>query len=202
MKQLVFKICVCLALAGFLLFTNSLLAVSASEYEVRGDKYMKEHRYRVAAATYKIALKYAPDSSELWEKHRQAIESGKSVEIYVNRGKKLLGKGFVEDAGKMFQQAVKLEPRNETLWKLYENTLIESPHIAVIANDRDAWMVFKQGRDNFDRGHFQAARRMFAKVAEHTTEEKLLYYARDYMKKTDERLRDFHINEELRTFHP
>jgi tetratricopeptide (TPR) repeat protein len=196
MKLLVLATMLCLVLTG------SLMATQASDYEVRGDKYMEEHRYRVAAATYKIALKYAPSNNDLWEKHRVAIESGKSIEIFVNRGKELLKKGFIEDAGAMFQQAVKLDPRNETLWRLYENTLIESPHVAVIRSERDAWMVFKQGRGNFDKGHYQAARRMFAKVAETTTEEKLLYYARDYLKKTDERLRDFHINEELRTFHP
>ena len=35
-------------------------------------------------------MKYAPSNNDLWDKHRVAIESGKSIEIFVNRGKDLL----------------------------------------------------------------------------------------------------------------
>jgi len=191
-----------IAMLCVLLTGTAAVASDAAEYERRADESMKEHRYRLAAATYKIALKYAPDSQELWEKHRQAIEAEKAVEEYVQRGKDMLSKGYVEDAGNLFREAVKLDPRNETLWRLYENTLVQNPHTVVIRSERDAWMAFKKGRTNFDAGHFEAARRIFQKVAESTSDQKLLYYARDYLNRTDEKLRDFYPNEEQRTFHP
>ena len=175
---------------------------SASEYERRADSYMEKHRYRLAAASYKIALKYAPENKELWEKHRQAIEAGKAIEEYVQRGKEMLEKGYIEDAGNLFREAVKLEPRNETLWRLYENTIVQNPHTVVIKSERDAWMAFKKGRSNFDAGHYEAARRIFEKVAEKSSDEKLLYYARDYLNRTDEKLRDFYPNMKQRSFHP
>ena len=184
------------------LLATSLHASSASKYEKRADGYMKEHRYRLAAATYKIALKHSPANKDLWEKHRQAIDAGKAIEEYVQRGKEMLTKGYIEDAGNLFREAVKLDPRNETLWRLYENTLVQNPHTVVIRSERDAWMAFKKGRTNFDAGHYEAARRIFKKVATSTTDEKLLYYARDYLNRTDEKLRDFYPNMEQRTFHP
>ncbi len=186
----------------FLALPLSIFASSASDYERRGDNYVKEHRYRLAAATYKIALKYAPDSNDLWEKHRQAIEQGKAIEEYVARGKEMLAKGFIEDAGNLFKQAVKLNPRDETTWRLYENTLVQNPHTVVIRTERDAWLAFRKGRTNFDAGHYEAARRIFKMVAEKTSDQKLLYYARDYLNRTDEKLRDFYPNIETRSFHP
>lgn len=184
-----------------LAMTGSVFAQS-NAYEKRGDEYMKLSRYRLASECYKVALKYDPANEALWEKHRQSFERERAVEDYVNRAKEMLAKGFVEDAGNLLQEAVRLNPRDDVLWRMYEGTLVQNPNIAVIRTERDAWDAFKRGRDLFDSGHFEAARRIFGKVAEATRDQKLLYYARDYLHRTEGKLRDFYPTMETRTFHP
>lgn len=187
---------------ALMLLAPSLAPAGDNEYERRGDEYMKEFRYNLASASYKIALKYAPEDKDLWEKHRQAFERGRAIEDYVTRAKEMQAKGFLEDAGNLYQEAVRLNPRDETLWRLYENCLVQNPNTVVIRSERDAWTAFKKGRTAFDAGQFEAARRIFLKVAEGTTDQKLLYYARDYLNRTEEKLRDFYPNMETRSFHP
>ncbi len=166
----------------------------ARDFEAEGDRYMAACRYRLAAEAYKIAIKNDPANKRLWEKHREALEKSKGIAYYTEEAKRLMKLGYMEDASIMLREAVKLNPRDESLWHMYETCLRSNPNFVVLQSERDAWKMFEKGKERFARGRYEAALRYFRKVAAFTKDKKLQFYASSYVVKTLRKLRDFYPN--------
>jgi tetratricopeptide (TPR) repeat protein len=155
---------------------------------------MKSAHYAAAAESYKIALKYEPESEELWEKHRQAFQMGRAIDGYVAKAEALLDKGLHEEAASFLKLAVRLSPRNMTLWRLYERALAENPHVVVVTTEQEAWDAYRRGREVLDGGRPGAAIRYFEPVIAFTSDERLKFYAERLLAKAEETVRKDYPN--------
>lgn len=160
-----------------------------SKWERKGDKHLKSAHYKMAAESYKLALKHAPDDERLWDKHRQAFQMDRAIEGYVAKAEALLGKGLHEEAASFLKLAVRLDPRNQVLWRLYERALAENPHVVVVTTEQEAWDSYRRGREVLDGGRYLAAIRYFEPVLAFTKDERLRFYAKDLMAKAEDRVR-------------
>lgn len=166
----------------------------SNRWESKGDLHMKSAHYRSAAEAYKLALKYAPDSEKIWEKHRQAFQMDRAIEGYVAKAEALLDDGLHEEAASFLKLAVRLDPRNQILWRLYERALAENPHVVVVTTEQEAWDAYRRGREVLDGGRYGAAIRYFEPVLAYTGDERLKFYAEQHLAKAEEMLRKDYPN--------
>lgn len=170
----------------------------ADRYIKRGDQHFASAHYKLASEAYKIALQYDPVSEEAWEKHRKSFQMGRAIDGYVAKAEGLLEKGLNEEAASFLRLAVKLSPRDPVLWRLYERSLADNPHVVVITTEREAWDAFRRGREVLDGGRWEAAIRYFEEVLAFTKDDKLRYYSETHLKRAQERLRKEYPNLPLR----
>jgi len=166
----------------------------AARYEHRGDLHMKSAHYAAASEAYKVALKYDPENEKIWEKHRQAFQMVRAIDGYVAKAEALLAKGLHEEAASFLKLAVRLSPRNQTLWRLYERSLAENPHVVVVTTEQEAWDAYRRGREVLDGGRYGAATRYFEPVVAFTKDERLKFYAERMLAKAEEKLREEYPN--------
>lgn len=167
---------------------------SSTDLEWRGDEYMRQSRFELAAEHYKIALKRDPGNQALWEKHRRAFNQGRAIQRLIDRARSLSARGEHEEATLALQQAILLSPRDQKLWRLYENSLRGNPNIAVILDDEQAWENFKKGKSQFKEGRLAEARYYFGRVGAATRDPALSYFARRYLERTNKKLSDRYPN--------
>ena len=53
----------------------------SNKYLERGDHYMSMYQFRMAAQSYKTALMHDPENQEAWEKHRQAYDGDRAIDL-------------------------------------------------------------------------------------------------------------------------
>ncbi len=164
------------------------------EYLDRGDKFFQSAHYKMASESYKIALQYDPVSEEAWEKHRKAFQMHRAIDGYVAKAEALLEKGLLEEAASFLRLAVRLSPRDPVLWRLYERSLAENPHVVVVTTEREAWDAFRRGREVLDGGRWEASIRYFEEVLAFTKDEKLKYYAETHLKRAQDKLKEEYPN--------
>lgn len=191
-----------------ILMTALLLALAAApvhasrekaeDFAKRGDFYLEQYRYRCAAQCFKTALRYDPDNKEIWEKHRQAFNRFRVVEGYVEKAKRLAAKGYFEEACNVIRLALKTNPRDDILWRMYEGFLAANPHVISINTEREAWEIYETGRKAFEDKRYEAAKRYFDSVLDFSKDEKLRFYVKKYLEKTETRIKEFYPNVRMR----
>lgn len=173
-------------------------AERARDFERRGDDYMKAYSYRCAAQCYKTALRYDPENRDLWEKHRRSSDRFRVVENHVQTARDLASKGYFEEATEYMRLALKVNPYDEVLWKMYEDLLAHNPHVAAITTEREAWDAYENGRKAFEDKRYGAARRYFGLVMDFTKDAKLRFQAKKYLEKTETRIQEDYPNLRMR----
>lgn len=170
----------------------------AEDFAKRGDFYVDQYRYRCAAQCYKTALRYDPDNRELWEKHRKAFNRFRVVEGYIEKAKSLAAKGYYEEACNVVRLALKTNPRDDILWRMYESFLASNPHVVSINSEREAWEIYETGKKAYEDKRFEAAKRYFDAVLDYSKDEKLRFYVKKFLEKTETRIKEFYPNVSMR----
>jgi tetratricopeptide (TPR) repeat protein len=156
---------------------------AVAKYITKGDAYFKAYQFRLAAEAYKIALMHDPESQEAWEKHRQAFDRVKAIDLYLAKAQRLRREGRFEEAQDYLRQAVKMNPRSYQVWRQYERSLAENPEVVVIQSEKDAWDAYRQAKVRYEEGDLDAARRYLEEIYRFTQDPTLKYYAKSYLQK-------------------
>lgn len=163
---------------------------AVARYIEKGDTYFRQYKFRLAAEAYKIALMHDPDNQEAWEKHRQAFDRVKAIDVYLERARRLHHEGRYEEAQVYLRQAVKLNPRSYDAWRHYERLLAENPEVVVIQSEKDAWDAYRQAKLHYDQGDLDAAGRYLEEIYRFTQDPTLRYYAKSYLQKVQLRMKE------------
>ncbi|MBI3893339.1 MAG: tetratricopeptide repeat protein [Candidatus Wallbacteria bacterium] len=174
-----------------------LTVKSANDYIQEGDDYAQQYRFGLSAEAYKIAIKKDPANPVAWAKHREAMEKGKAVGDLIRRAQRHLKAGEFEDASRLLQQAVKLNPRDDSVWSLYESALRRNPNVVVILDEREAWEAFKKGKAFLEGNRLEEAKLYFSRVNQTTQDSSLAYYAEKYLEKTEALMKRSFPNEQV-----
>ena len=134
-KKKIFMIAAAVCFAGLLVSLSVyFMLTGAGSFVRKGNKLLKDKRYREAVNLYQTAIQKDPRIAEAWMNLGLALDSmgdpdraiealdralilkPKKVKAWVYKGNAQYGKGMLEDALRSYDEAIRLDPKYPGAW--------------------------------------------------------------------------------------